>query len=115
MTNAIRGHWANVLQNDQSFYLKTMSGYWGGNIADYEGKQICLSVDVEDTLLGAALIDVLASSRFVLPAPQSDIVLHPEVEFDMALFDHKEVALRYEEWVAGLSPESWVSRQGQHG
>jgi hypothetical protein len=49
-----------------------------------------------DEAYGTAVLHALTSSRcFVLGAPRPGVELHPEVEFDMDLYDYKLTSERY--------------------
>jgi hypothetical protein len=88
MTDTIqKKRWANVRENHDFVQIETQSGYRGG-LPDPLGKMVQLSNPTTDEILGRAVLDALAVSRF----------LHPN--------DHREffdirgrVVPQYEEWV----------------
>lgn len=102
MSDVIRGWWARAIRNSEFVCIDTYSGYHGGDRRDPKGRQIFLSPDTSDEALGLALIDVLASSRFVLPTRRTDVWQHPDVEFDLDLYDYKSNIERYSEWIKSL-------------
>ena len=85
--------------NGRLIYLQTLSGYRGPRESDHRGLQYTLPFDIEDQMLGQALLEVVAKSRFVLPRKRTDVVQHPDVEFDEEMFDPKIREARYKAWV----------------
>jgi hypothetical protein len=47
-------------------------------------------------------MDSLAHSRFVLPVRRTEVWQHPDVEYDLDLYDYKKVGERYAAWVKAL-------------
>jgi len=80
---------ASALKNKEFICIETFSGY-GSSMQDPKGSQHLLSPDADDSELGAAALDALGRSRFVLPEEDSD------------LFDYKLKAERYAAWVEKL-------------
>ena len=101
MNDVVRGRWAGAFDNADFLCVETYSGYRGG-VRDHKGKQHLLEPDVSDEILGAALLDAMAHSRFVLPARRTDVWQHPEVEFDLDLYDYKLGIERTSEWTKSL-------------
>lgn len=101
MSQVAKGAWAEAVCNGDFICVDTFSGYRSSR-RDPKGKQILLSPDTSDEVLGLAVLDALAHSRFVLGAPRTDVWVHPEVEFDMDLYDHRRVAERYAAWTKAL-------------
>lgn len=93
--------WADVKANADFICIETYSGY-GSCRADYKGVMHLLPPDVPDQALGEALLDALSKSRFVLPEPRKDVWIHPEVTFDMSLYDYDLNNQRYAEWISNL-------------
>lgn len=52
--------------------------------------------------LGSAVLDALRRSRFVLPAPQEGVWIHPDATFDMDLYDYQASSRRYAQWIADM-------------
>lgn len=102
MDDVIRGYWACAKNNGDFICVETWSGYRGGSDLDYKAKQHLLAPDVSDEALGIAVLDALAHSRFVLPAPRAGSTYPPNLEFDMILCDYKLKAERYTKWVTDL-------------
>jgi hypothetical protein len=103
MREVTRGAWAQAICNSKFICVETYSGYGGGHSRDPKGKQHFLDSGAPDESLGNAVLDALAHSRsFVASAPRTDVQLHPEVEFDMELYDYKLTAERYVAWVKEL-------------
>lgn len=99
--------WADAVWNGHFYCISTRSGYGGGMHIDPKGAQHLLSIEASHAELGVALLDSLCRSRFVVARPRSDVLLHPEVQFDEELSDPKLSHQRYEEWV-----EAMMSRFG---
>lgn len=93
---------AVVKKNNDFFCTNTYSGYSGPTNWDPKGVQNLLPLDVSDDVLGAAVISSMDATRFVLPAPRKDVWIHPDVEFDMDLFDYKKGEEFYDSWVADM-------------
>ncbi|WP_174406745.1 contact-dependent growth inhibition system immunity protein [Desulfovibrio subterraneus] len=89
MGEVTRGYWAAVVCNADFICVDTWSGYRGGTDRDPKGKQHLLSSDACDLALGEAVLDALAHSRWVLPAPREGVTFPEGVEFDMAVCDFK--------------------------
>lgn len=102
MNEIVRGYWARALFNGDFICVETWSGYRGVDQLDDKGKQHLLVPDASDEVLGTAVLDAMAHSRFVLPAPRTDVWIHPEVEFDMELYDYKKSIERYAAWTKAL-------------
>ena len=102
MNEVIRGAWAFAKSNQDFSLIETVSGYRGAAALDPKGIQRFLAPDASDEELGLAVIDALAHSRWVLPAPRSGSSYPPEVEFDLELYDYKKVAERYAAWTKDL-------------
>lgn len=92
---------AGAKNNGDFICIETWSGYRSSNL-DPKGKQHLLSPDVSDEALGVAVLDALAFSRFVLPAPRTDVWQHPDAEFDKELYDYKLGIERHAKWIADL-------------
>lgn len=102
MSEMIRGWWGSALCNPDFICIETYSGYHSGTSSDHKGKQNFLEPSASDEKLGLSVIDALAHSRFVLPAPRFDVWIHPDVEFDLDLDDYKKRADRYVLWTKNL-------------
>lgn len=100
--DVVRGWYAGIYANHDLISIKTYSGYSGGGVGDYKGKEHLLPPGASTPELGAALRDALAHSRFVLPAPVKDVWVHPDVEYDLDLYELDKVLQRYKDWVARL-------------
>jgi hypothetical protein len=101
MNDVVRKHWAGSWFNGDFFLIETYSGYRSARV-DPKGKKHFLPPDVSDKDLGSAILDALAYSRFVLPAPREDVWIHPEVEFDSDLYDYNIGIQRSKQWVEHL-------------
>jgi hypothetical protein len=93
-------------QQQQQAYRLQDSGYNGAGYRskrrDHRGVQYLLKPDASNADIGAAVINALSHSRFVLSNPR-EVAFHPlELEFDAELFDHKLAAERYAAWIANL-------------
>jgi hypothetical protein len=93
--------WANAKFNGDFILVETFSGYTS-SMRDPKGKQRFLAPDANDEELGLAVLDALASSRFVLPGPRTDVWIHPDAGFDMELYDYRQTAARYAAWTKDL-------------
>jgi hypothetical protein len=102
MNEIIRGYWAGAKYNGDFYCVETLSGYRGSCTLDPKGKQHLLPPEVSDEILGLAVRDALAHSRFVLPERRTDVWQHPDVEFDLELDDYKKTAERYAAWIKNL-------------
>ena len=89
MSEVTRGYWAEVVCNNDFICVDTFSGYRGGDCRDPKGKQNLLPPDASDVALGEAVLDALAHSRWVLPAPREGSTYPAGVEFDMSMYDYK--------------------------
>lgn len=101
MNQVVRNYWAGAKNNGDFICVETWSGY-RAPVGDYKGKQHLLTPDTSDEVLGAAVKDALAHSRFVLGVPRPGSVYPPELEFDMELYDYKKSAERYAAWIKNL-------------
>jgi hypothetical protein len=101
MNEISKGAWANAKSNGDFILVETFSGYTS-SMRDPIGKQHFLAPDANDEELGFAVLDALAHSRFVLPAPRTDVWIHPEASFDMELYDYRQTAARYAAWTNDL-------------
>ncbi|AJK18295.1 MULTISPECIES: contact-dependent growth inhibition system immunity protein [Yersinia pseudotuberculosis complex] len=101
MNDIVKSAWASVKMNTDFICVDTYSGY-RSNQLDPLGVQHLSSPDVSDLYLGEMVKDALSHSRFVLPAPRTDIWIHPEVTFDLDLYDSRRTVERYDEWVKKL-------------
>ncbi|WP_051229422.1 contact-dependent growth inhibition system immunity protein [Paludibacterium yongneupense] len=102
MTNEItRGYWVGVHCNGDFVCMETYSGYRSTR-CDSKGKQHLLTPDVSDETLGLAVNDAMDHSRFVLPARRDDVWQHPDAEFDLSLYDYKQIEVEYVAWVKSL-------------
>lgn len=101
MSEIVKTAWADAKFNTDFICIETYSGYRSSQ-ADPQGAQHLVRPDASDQELGAALLDALAHSRFVLPEPRKDIWIHPEATFDMSLYDYDLNNQRYVEWVCKL-------------
>ncbi|MBV7307038.1 contact-dependent growth inhibition system immunity protein [Xanthomonas vasicola] len=98
MNDVVKTAWADAKMNNEFIYICTYSGYRSSQ-ADPKGVMHFLKFDASDEDLGFAVLDALAHSRFVLPAPRNDVWIHPEATFDITLYDYKLTIQRYNEWV----------------
>jgi hypothetical protein len=98
MNYDVTGSWANADCNGDFILVETVSGYRGPAHREPKGKQHFLALDSSDEQLGQAVIDALAYSRLVLPAPRTDVWIHPDTEFDMELYDYRQVVERLKAW-----------------
>ncbi|MFC0510614.1 contact-dependent growth inhibition system immunity protein [Asaia spathodeae] len=94
-----RRYLANIKMNEKFINVSTSSGY-RSSIRDILGKDIYLSTDADQSDLGHAILSALGVSRFVLPERRTDGVTHPDLEYDMSLYDYKKSDERYKKWVA---------------
>ncbi|WP_082676190.1 contact-dependent growth inhibition system immunity protein [Pannonibacter phragmitetus] len=101
MNEVVRSRWASAKFNNDFFRIETYSGY-SSPIRDPLGVQHLLQPDASDQELGSALLDALAHSRFVLGVPRNDVRVHPEVTYDMSLYDYELSRQRYAEWIRKL-------------
>ncbi|EOB0292413.1 contact-dependent growth inhibition system immunity protein [Escherichia coli] len=101
MNNIVKTAWASVKANADFICVETYSGY-SSNRCDPQGVQLLNTPDIGDNELGIMVKNALAHSRFVLPAPHTDVWIHPEATFDMELYDFKRTAERYADWVKKL-------------
>ncbi|GBR18834.1 hypothetical protein AA105894_2160 [Asaia spathodeae NBRC 105894] len=93
-----RRYWANIKMNEKFINLKTHSGYRIFQY-DYSGENIYLSPEVNNIDFGLEILSALGASRFVLPAPRNDVVVHPDVEYDAPLHNYILTEERYRKWV----------------
>jgi len=98
MNGVAKTSWADAGFNKDFIYVMTHSGYRSSR-ADPRGVEHHASPEVSDQDLGGMVLDALAHSRFVLPEPRKDVCIHPEVVFDMDLYDYDLTNQRYEKWV----------------
>ncbi len=101
MNDIVKTAWADAGINKELAYVRTYSGYRSSR-ADPQGAEHFAKANVSDQELGAAVLDALAHSRFVLPEPRKDVWVHPEATFDMGLYDYELTSLRYDQWVARI-------------
>ncbi|VEA67783.1 Protein of uncharacterised function (DUF1436) [Serratia plymuthica] len=101
MNDIVKTAWASVKMNADFICIETYSGY-SSSRHDPLGIQHLSPPNVSDNELGEMVKDALAHSRFVLPAPRTDVWIHPEVTFDKELYDYKAIAERYAEWINKL-------------
>lgn len=101
MNDVVKSAWAGAICNGDFICVETYSGYRSSR-RDPKGAQHLLVPDVSDEALGAAFLDALARSRFVLSEPRADVWIHPEAEFDSDLYDYKQGIERYAEWAKTL-------------
>jgi len=99
MNDVTRGRWAFALWNGDFYILETYSGYRGANRRDPNGAQHFLAPNENDEVLGLALLDALAKSRWVLATPRVGSVYPEGVEFDSDLYDYKKTGEHYAIWV----------------
>ena len=102
MNEIIRGRWAGAIFNGEFMCVETWSGYRSGTHADPKGSLIFLERNASDEVIGLAVQDALAQSRWVLGTPRAGSVYPPDVEFDSDLYDHKLAAERYVVWTKAL-------------
>jgi len=95
MNTVMRTRWAKAKNNGDFIWIATASGYAGLSIDDPKGKQHLLEPNIDDESLGAALMDGLRCSRWVLGSPRPGVTFPSEVEFDSDLYDNKQVVDRY--------------------
>jgi len=93
-----KSSWANAMINQDFICVATYSGYRMSRF-DPQGKQLYLELDASHAEIGLAVRNALMASRFVLPAPRSDVVAHPEVTYDRDLYDYEKSAEFYESWI----------------
>ncbi|MDR6413178.1 UNVERIFIED_ORG: hypothetical protein ABIC62_006620 [Burkholderia sp. 1595] len=90
MTDVVMKRWASAYENRDFVQVETQSGYRGG-LPDPLGKRIQLLNPATDEVLGGAVLDALAESRF----------LHPNEHREF--FDIRgRVVPQYEEWVKSV-------------
>lgn len=99
MSEITRGYWAAVMCNADFICVDTCSGYRGGSHRDPKGVQHLLSPDACDLVLGEAVQDALAHSRWVLPARREGLTFPEGVEFDISVGHFK---VNYPAWVSAL-------------
>lgn len=101
MSDVEKTSWAIIKSGRDFIFLQTMSGYrsmrW-----DPQGANFLLPGDVDDQILGEAVLTALDSSRFVLPAPRADVWIHPDATFDKDLYDNELGSKFYDAWVENL-------------
>lgn len=93
----LKGDMAGISFNGNFICVETWSGYSSSN-RDFRGVQHFLNPGVLDSELGEAILDAMAHSRFVLPAPRTDAWQHPDAEFDLDLYDYQQGIERYKAW-----------------
>ncbi|WP_091865642.1 contact-dependent growth inhibition system immunity protein [Methylobacterium brachiatum] len=98
----IRGYWAHAWHNKDFILIQTYSGYRGGTNGDFKGKTNYLEPDATDEVLGSAVQDAMAHSRWVLPAPREGTTYPEGVEFDADLGDWKISKERFELFVKNV-------------
>lgn len=96
--------WANVKENQRFIFVQTYSGYQSCR-ADPRGTQLVLRPDADGETLGAAVLDALSNSRFVLAESRQGVWIHPEASFDKYLYSPVLTERRYNEWVERLRAE----------
>lgn len=101
MNDVKKKPFAGIYANEKFICIETYSGYRGGR-ADPKGKQHLLPTDADDAALGEALMDALTHSRFVLGERRTDVWVHPDVEYDMDLYDYQKNIARYAAWIENL-------------
>lgn len=101
MNEVVKASWCNVKANKEFIFVATLSGYRAYR-ADPKGVEHLLPPDADNEVLGAAVLNALAHSRFVLPEPRKDVFLHPDVTFDKDLYDYESSNRRYAAWIANL-------------
>lgn len=101
LSEVVGVRWGGVKANGDFIFIETWSGYRSAS-RDPRSVQYLFDVDASNEALGAALVEVLAHSRFVLPAPRTDVLIHPEVTFGADLYDYKNDIERYAEWTKAL-------------
>jgi hypothetical protein len=89
---------ASAYSNNLFTCVKTVSGYRGGTHTDPKGAQHVLDEPANDLVLGNAVSDAMARSRFVLSSPRDGSTYPPNVQFDSELYDPEKIAARYEAW-----------------
>jgi len=87
-----------ALFNGKLIFLQTLSGYRGPRDIDPRGPQRVFEADVDDAVLGQAVTEVVAKSRFVLPKKRTDVIQHPLVEFDAEMYDKAILRNWYQTW-----------------
>lgn len=101
MNDVKRRYWAEAIDNGDFLCIETYSGYRSSR-RDPKGTCHLLAQDASNEALGEALLDALARSRFVLPAPQEGSLYPPDIEFDNNLYDHEQSKIRYHQWIVHL-------------
>lgn len=96
-----RRRWSSIYANRLVFAIQTCSGY-RACVADHMGKEYFFIFDIDDVSIGSALLDCLASSRWVVATRRNDVLQPEDIEFDPDLFDRKQVVERYQSWVGRL-------------
>lgn len=99
MEKVVKAAWAGIKTSERFICVQTYSGYRGSQM-DPSGVTHYLEVSAGDQELGAALMDALSKSRFVVPAMRRDIWIHPDAEVDAVLYDFDPMARRYDAWIA---------------
>lgn len=101
MSKVIKASWANAIETPDFICIETYSGY-GSTRLDPKGVQHIVQTDIENSELGALILDALSHSRFVLPEPRPEIWVHPETIYDPTLYDKHAMSLVYSDWITNL-------------
>jgi hypothetical protein len=101
MDEIVKGAWASAKCNGDFMCVETYSGY-SNSRRDPKGEQYFLAPEASNEKLGLAVVNALGRSRFVLPAPRTDVWIHPDAGFDMELYDYKQTTENYATWVKDL-------------
>ena len=94
MSDPEKCEWAHAYQNHDLICVRTYSGY-RGCASDPNGKETVLGVDADDDMLGVAVREALARSRFL------------SIKESRVFLDYQLVHERHVEWVKSL-----MARQG---
>jgi hypothetical protein len=85
-----RGQYACILMNKDFICIETLSGYGAGQQLDYNGVQHLLPFDANNHVLGEAVLDAMAHSRFVISRiPDDGFWVHPDATVDADLYNYR--------------------------
>jgi hypothetical protein len=100
----VKSQHASALMNKKLICIQTHSGYGGYWLRDPKGVQHLLPADTSDQMLGDAVLDAMAHSRFLITKiPVDGGWVHPEATVAEAdLFYYKKIEERHKKWVSAL-------------